>query len=428
MKNLSTAELLRRIKRVQSSLKDHGSAAILLSSAPASVRSRDTLYSYRQNSDFYYLTGCKEKSLALLISTEHESPLLYAPPVDPHQVLWEGKNVSPRSIARKIKAKCKITKNITDEILSDLKGHENLFYQNIPNSFSNRIAEKLLAVPSNTRRTLPSNLSHSDVILEPLRLIKSREEVSLIREAARITDRALRDALPLVRPGTRERDIAATINYSFQLNDAETSFPSIVASGPAAATLHYENLTGRLKKDQLLLIDCGAEFELYAADITRALPVSGKFEGVTAEIYNIVLEAQSAVLRRVKPGVKMKTLQLAAARVITQGLRDLKVLKGSVSILMEKHAYRPYFPHGIGHSLGLDVHDLSSHRDSGGAKLKKGMVITVEPGIYFAKQSRNIPACGVRIEDDVLVTSTGCKILTPEFPKSQNEIEKLMQK
>ena len=422
---ISKNEYVRRIHKARTLLKKHGKSALVVSSAPAVIRSRDTYYHYRQNSDFYYFTGSKEKNAALLISTENEKPILFMLPQNPDLVVWEGSALNPKTIAKKINAVCITTTKVQKELINELRGVETLFYQSIPDSISLNLAKELMELASHTRRDLPRSFAHCDQVMEVLRLIKSREEVRLVTQAAKITDQALRDVLPMIKAGTRERDISSTLTFSFNLNDAEPSFPNIVASGPSAATLHYEKLSRSLKANDLLLIDCGAEYGMYAADITRTLPVSGRFEGIHLDLYEIVLEAQLAALNRIKPGASMQALQKAAAKVITQGLIDLKVLKGSLNTLLEKKAYFPYFPHGIGHSLGLDVHDLSPHRDKRDAKLKAGMVLTIEPGIYFTTPKRRIPSCGIRIEDDVLVTKNGYRILTPDFPKEPEEVEEL---
>jgi Xaa-Pro aminopeptidase len=211
------------------------------------------------------------------------------------------------------------------------------------------------------------------------------------------------------------------------MNSAAIGFNSIVAAGANAATLHYEALAAKIRKEDMVLIDSGAQLNRYCADITRVLPASGMFSQIHRIIYEIVLQAQLAALKKVKAGVKILTIYDAAAEVITEGLKELGVLKGPLKALLKKKAFKPYFPHGIGHSLGLDVHDLSQLRGNNEAVLEAGMVFTIEPGLYFSKSISNVPACGVRIEDNVLVTKSGCEILSPGFPKDAEQIEALMQ-
>jgi Xaa-Pro aminopeptidase len=258
-----------------------------------------------------------------------------------------------------------------------------------------------------------------------MRLFKEPGEVKLIREAAAITNHALFETMPFVIPGQAESTIAATIEYWFRLQGATTGFNTIAATGPSAATLHYSHQSRALKRGDLLLIDCGAEHRLYSADITRVVPVGGVFSGPSKEVYEIVLAAQKAAIKAVKNNVLIRTVYDAAARELTHGLVSLGVLRGKVSALMAKKAYKPYFPHGIGHSLGLDVHDVGNLRGNNAAVLKSGMVFTIEPGLYFPKKVRNVPACGVRIEDDVLVTARGAEVLSVGFPKETREIESL---
>jgi len=415
---------IRRVRRMLSAQKKP--CALLLSSAPIASRSRDTDYPYRQHSDFYYLTGTRRQGAALLVSSESSIPLLLTRRDDKERVVWEGKAEDVRAIAERCGAQLIGADDPAKEARSRLQGHEALFYQNTPGSIAWRVARELLELPSWRRRGLPASFHHSDLLLEPLRVRKDREELALMARAIEITCSALRGVLPLVSAGATEAEISAALEYGFRLRGGEPAFASIVAAGPSAATLHYEKLGRTLRQSDMLLIDCGAEHEMYCADITRVFPVSGRFRGAQREVYDVVLAAQKAVLRRVRDGVRVDTLYGAAVRVLTEGLVELGVLRGRVSRLIEQEAYRPYFPHSIGHMLGLDTHDLGRMRGDREAALKKGMVITVEPGLYFARRAGSVPACGVRIEDDVLVTAEGARVLSKGFPKETAEIEAMM--
>jgi Xaa-Pro aminopeptidase len=256
-------------------------------------------------------------------------------------------------------------------------------------------------------------------------MVKDPSEIAHIRKAAEITEGALMHVLPLIEAGTKEREVAAFIEYFYRVHGAEPAFGTIVATGPSAATLHYHSLSRTLKTGELLLIDTGAEFGMYASDITRMIPVGGTTTSELQDLHDIVLRAQMMAIRKIKPGVMMNEVYNAAARELTYGLKYLGILKGSVSQLLKKGAFKAWFPHGIGHSLGIDVHDVSP---SGPAiPLEKGMVVTIEPGLYFQKPTGPLPACGVRIEDDVLVTARGHEVLTRDaLPKDLGQVSDLL--
>ena len=214
----------------------------------------------------------------------------------------------------------------------------------------------------------------------------------------------------------------------YRARGADVAFSTIVGGGISAATLHYETAHRKLKNEDLLLVDLGAEYKLYAADITRTVPISGHFSKEYRILYTAVLNAQMAAIKRIKHGAKIQTLYDAVVEHLVDGLLQLKVLKGSAKANIKKKTYLPYFPHGLGHGLGLDVHDVGDFRGSAGGILQEGVVYTVEPGLYFPKPIGKLPACGIRIEDDVLVTRKGCEVLTPELPKKPDEVEAWMQK
>jgi Xaa-Pro aminopeptidase len=277
-------------------------------------------------------------------------------------------------------------------------------------------------------RGLPFKIVEAEHLTSTLRCIKDRSEIEAIKAAAAITSASLLHVAQYVHRGIREKEIAALIDYLYRLHGAEPAFNTIVASGKSAATLHYHALEKTLRSGELLLIDTGCELNMYACDITRTIPVDGEISPELRELYDTVLRAQIAACKRVKPGVHINAVYKAAATELTRGLKDLGVVKGSVSQLVAKGAFKPWFPHGIGHSLGLDVHDVSPEEPSARlGVLKPGMVITIEPGLYFSKPIGRLPACGIRIEDDVLVTSGGATNLTEDsFPKVLEEVYALV--
>lgn len=417
----------KRVKRIQSALEKVDESAILvLSSASEFIRTRDQHYPYRQNSDFYYATGSQEKNIHLILSTKHKVPLLLVPPKDKQRALWDGDQGDYKKIAVSLGAELITVKDLHKDLLGRIKNHSCLLYQNHPGSMSFRIASELMTTPPYRRGNYPHTFLHSDVILEPMRLHKEPDEIKRIIAAAEITTQAIHATASLIQPSTPEYIIARTIEYWFGLFRGQPAFGTIAATGKNAAVLHYKECSSTLKAGDLLLIDCGAELDMYNADITRVFPVSGTFSKEQKLLYEIVLKAQHAAIRKVKHGVLIKSVYDAAAKVLTEGLVELKVLHGKVSKLLEKKAYKLYFPHGIGHSLGLDVHDVGNHRGNNDARLSAGMVFTIEPGLYFPKAAGILKPCGIRIEDDVLVTKNGCEVLTAGMEKSADEVEQLL--
>lgn len=402
---------------------NYADSVLLVSSAARVIRSRDSHFSYRQNSDFYYLTGSQLADAALLISSNTQKPVLFVKKPDATSILWEGKPASPLPLAEKLGCTLVVAQNLRPEILKHLKGHKTLVYQNSTNSLAWNIAKDLMALPSHERGLMPLCFAHSDTVLEQQRLYKDKQEINLIEQANAITNEALLFVSHKVQPGMYEFEVARTLEYVFGMNGAQLAFESIVAAGASAATLHYVALNKRLMKNDLLVIDCGAEYKLHCADITRVMPIAGQFQDWQRILYQTVLEAQQAAISKIKHGVKIATVYEAAARRLTEGLVELKVLKGPVAKLLKKKAFKPYFPHGIGHSLGLDTHDLSQLRGNNEATLEQGMVFTVEPGLYFPKAIGKVKPSGVRIEDNILVTKNGCRILSAGFPKEIVDLE-----
>lgn len=420
---------LSRVKRMLADLaKRNGdeSQALLISSAAISSASRDQDHPFRQSSDFLYLTGSQAESAAILISSSRPRPLIVSTARSKLKAVWDGPGENLRRLASELKADYLESENLEREIRSGLKGVETLFYSSEPNSTALKIARSLFEFPSHQRMGLPKTFVHADRILEPLRVHKESWEVAAIKAANKVTNTALLCALPFATKGRSETSLAATIDYSFRLQGAEPGFNSIVAAGKNAAVLHHKPSASKLKNGDMVLLDVGARLNHYCADITRMIPVGQAFTPIQREIYEIVLSAQKAALSKIRSGVLASAVFQAAARELSYGLRELKVLRQSVSKIMADKLYKPYFPHGIGHTLGLDVHDIGNLRADLSVKLETGMVITVEPGLYFPKPIKKIPACGVRIEDNVLVTRNGCQILSAGFPKEVREVEGLI--
>jgi Xaa-Pro aminopeptidase len=401
----------------------------VLSSNPHVVRSRDTHYPYRQNSDLFYFTGSDHQELTLVLRPHaKDAVVLVAPPPDPHKTLWEGAQPSLAPLARSLGAELLLSKDPLTTVRGLLRGTDTVYLQSVAGSLSAQIRHEFSARSAVAMRGLPGRVGEAERLTAKLRCIKDRSEVAAIHRAGDLTSATLLHIAQYVRPGIREREIAVLIDYLYRLHGAEPAFQTIIATGKSAATLHYHALEKTLRKGELLLIDTGCELDMYACDISRTVPVGGELDPALRAVYEIVLEAQHAAIAKVKPGVHINEVYKAAATELTRGLKELKVLKGSVSDLVKKGAFKTWFPHGIGHSLGIDVHDVCPGSNDRLFTLEEGMVITVEPGLYFNKPIGRIPACGVRNEDDILVTAKGCENLTESvFPKALDEIYALLE-
>ena len=271
-----------------------------------------------------------------------------------------------------------------------------------------------------------------DHLVHEMRLFKSKAEVGLISKAAQVSAAAHERAMRVCRPGMTEYQIEAELLHEFtRAGCRSAAYPSIVAGGANACTLHYTNNSDRLRGGDLLLIDAGAEYDCYASDITRTFPVNGRFSRAQRDVYSLVLEAQEAAIETVAPGRTFDDVHMAAVRTLVGGLRDLGALKGGAKRIIEKERYKRFYMHRTGHWLGMDVHDVGDYRiDDQSRVLEPGMIMTVEPGLYIApdddKAPKRLRGIGIRIEDDVLVTKSGRDVLTAAAPKSIDEVESIV--
>jgi Xaa-Pro aminopeptidase len=418
-----------RIKKALALLARSGEKeALVISSNPHCTRSRDTHFPFRQNSDLYYFTGSYAEEATLVLNPHAKSPIIIiAPPKDPIKKVWDGEQVNLKPLAKSLSAELVITKDPLKALLGAVRGVEKAYLQSIQGTASAALKTELSGRSAIALRGLPSNLAEVERFTGQLRLYKDPSEVELIKAASELTSDALFAVLPFVRSGASERQIGAFIEGFYRAAGAEPAFGTIVGTGRSAATLHYRALKRTLRNGDLVLIDTGAEREMYASDVTRTLPVGDSLDPALRYLYETVLRAQEHAIAKIKPGVLVSDVYKAAAEELTYGLKELGILKGKLSALMAKAAYRPWFPHGIGHSLGIDVHDVGPSSADRVEKLEAGMVMTIEPGLYFSKPTGPLPACGVRIEDDVLVTRSGHKVLTEDvFPKELDEVMGLM--
>jgi len=430
-------EFKKRRKQLMQRVGENNIA--LIGSASTRMRNRDVNYPFRQDSDFYYLTGFNEPdSLAVFIpGREQGEYILFCREFDEKKALWEGAHAGLEGATAHFEADDSFPIDDLDEILPGMLENKNkVFY---PMGKSSDLDHSLLdwinhiRSQSRTGVIAPGELVSLEHILHEMRLFKSPAELKLMRHAAEISANAHVKAMQTCKPGLFEYQLEAEIIYHFIRNGLRAvAYPSIVAGGKNACTLHYTDNTDKLKSGDLLLIDAGAECDHYAADITRTFPVSGRFTEPQKLLYQLVLDAQIAAIEQIRPGQSWHSAHDTAVEVLTKGLVTLGLLKGKVKKLIKDEKYKQFYMHRTGHWLGMDVHDVGDYKvDQQWRLLEPGMVLTVEPGLYIPAECKDVDekwrGIGIRIEDDVLVTENGHEILTGGVPKTIADIEALMR-
>ncbi len=432
---MERSEFERR-RRELMAMMGEGSIAVV-PTAPERTRNRDVLYPFRPDSDFYYLSGFAEPEavLVLIPGREHGEYILFCRERDPQREQWDGLRAGQEGAVKRYGADDSFPIDDIDDILPGLmEGCERVYYtMGVDLEFDHRVIGWVSHVRERTRAGIraPSEFVSLEHLLHEMRLIKSRAEVEVMRRAAQISAAAHRRAMEVCRPGMMEYEIEAEFEAIYRRYNGRAAYPSIVGGGRNGCILHYIENDARLEDGDLLLIDAGVEIEYYASDITRTFPVNGRFSPEQKAVYEIVLAAQEAAIAEVRPGRSWNAPHEAAVRVLTQGLLDLGLLKGSLDEALEQESYRPFYMHRTGHWLGMDVHDVGDYKiDSHWRELEPGMVTTIEPGLYFSPMLEGVDerfiGIGVRIEDDVLVTASGHEILSEGAPKAVDEIEALM--
>jgi Xaa-Pro aminopeptidase len=414
-------------------------AIAILPAAPVRHRNNDVEYAYRQDSDFYYLTGFSEpEAVAVLIPGRKAAEyVLFVRDRDPTREIWDGRRAGPEGATRRYGADDAFPITDIDEILPGLiESRAKVYYtMGAYPEFDQRVVGWVNSLRAQQRhgKHAPQEFVALDHVLHDMRLFKSRGELELMREAARIAAKAHVRAMRFCRPGLMEYEIMAELIHEFRRHNADVSYQPIVGGGANSCILHYRENDQVLKDGDVLLVDAGCEYQCYASDITRTYPVNGRFTSEQRAVYEVVLEANRAATAKVKPGNHWNDPHDAAVQVITQGLVKLGLLKGRVPKLIKEGAYRKFFMHRTGHWLGMDVHDVGDYKVGEEWRvLEPGMVMTIEPGIYIPAGTRGVPKgfrnIGIRIEDDVVVTKQGHEVLTNRVPKDADEIEKLMAK
>lgn len=424
-----------RRRRFFKGMKD---GVAIVCSAPVMVRNQDTEYPYRQDSDFLYLTGFEEpESIAVLIKAAGVTRfILFVRPVDPDMEVWVGPRAGIEGACSRFGAdEAYPTPTFFDHLAGLLTNQPRLYLGVGRNaSFETRVFSTIETLKGEGRKgiTGPWEILDPRMLLWEQRLIKSRGEIQAIVQACDVTSAGVMATMRASMPGMMEYELAAVAEFEYRRRGSpRLAFDTICAAGNNAATLHYTRNNTRIQDGDMILVDTGCEIGDVSADITRTFPANGRFTQPGRTVYEWVLRAQKAAVDAVRPGATYASVHEAALAVLCEALIDLHVLRGNVKQVMEEGTYKPYFMHRIGHWLGADVHDVGPYFEDGQSiQLRPGMVMTIEPGLYLAN---NVPApaalkgIGVRIEDDVLITPTGNRVLTPKVPREVADIERAMK-
>ena len=409
----------------------------IIPAAREATRSNDTHYRFRQDSDFFYLTGFEEPEAIAVVKpgAEHEYTL-FVRPRDPEREIWDGRRAGVEGAKREFGANESFPVQDFDSHLREiLDGAEVLYYRlGVHSDLDIKIINEIGSMRALNRKPIhpPATIVDPATIIHELRVIKSPDELELMQKAADIAAEAHCETMKAARPGMREYELEALIEQIFRRHGAAgPAYTSIVGAGPNATVLHYINNDGELRDGDLLLVDAGAEYKGYASDITRTFPISGRYSPAQRDIYELVLKAQMSCVEMVRPGVTHDQLKQHSIEVLTEGMVQLGLLQGEPEQLIKDKKYEKFYMHGLGHMLGIDVHDVGAYYHGKESRaLEPGVVMTVEPGVYVAPDTKDVPekylGIGVRIEDDVLCTNNGPRVLTTKVPKQVDEIEALM--
>lgn len=411
-------------------------SAVVIAGASTQYRNADSSHAFRQDSNFWYLSGFNEaeSTLVLLINEKNDvQSIAFVPEKDQLKEIWDGYRAGPEGAMKDHGFDLAFNNTEIDQRLPDLlAGRNQVFY---PVGKSQRldadIIEWIKSAKSKDRHSSAIDIADASSKVGNQRLIKDEDEIKIMKKACQISAEAHVEAMKFVKPGMTEQEMEAFYQYEFSKRGGRFSaYTPIVAGGENACVLHYVENSKALQDGELLLVDAGCEFELYASDITRTYPINGKFTAPQLAIYEVVLEAQLKSIEAISTNNNVMDAQIISEKIITQGLIDLGILQGSMEELHAAGAFKDFYMHKIGHWLGIDVHDAGDYMEDGEyMKFKPGMVTTVEPGIYISSSSDvedKWKGIGIRIEDDILVTADGNENLTAFVPSNPKEIEALM--
>jgi Xaa-Pro aminopeptidase len=406
--------------------------------APTAIRNSDVEHQYRQDTDFYYLTGFEEPNAVAVLTPDHPEHkyVLFIQPRDREREVWTGWRAGEEGAKRDYGADAAFTIDKLDEEFPKLAVKANRVYYRFGSdpTFDERLVGFMRHFQRQRQRegTGPTSVIDPAEMLHEMRLVKTADELSLLRRALDITCKGHLAAIEALRPGVYEYEIEAAIGYVFRKNGSpRCGYATIVGSGANATVLHYTTNNRRIEAEDLVLIDAGAEFGYYTGDVTRTLPAGGRFTADQAELYQLVLDAQLTAIAAIRPGATFIEPHDQAVRVLTEGLVRFGLLEGEIDKLIEETAFKKFYMHRTSHWLGMDVHDAGPYKVADEwRRLAPGMVMTVEPGLYIPEDAEGVAqryrGIGIRIEDDVLVTKDGCEVLSSGVPKTIAEIEGTM--
>ena len=412
-------------------------SAIIIPSHPEMIRNNDVHHPYRQDSNLFYLTGWEEpESIFVFRPGQTPETVMFVRPKDIERETWDGFRYGPEGCAREFKIdKTYLITDFDKEITELLKPVDRVYYRfNIDDGSDRKLMSILEGVRRSHGRSGRGNLPVMDSweLIGELRYLKTADDIELMRRACRVTARAHVDVMKATKPGVSEKKLLGVFLASIYSQDADREgYGSIVASGANACTLHYVFNDQVCKDGDLLLIDAGAEVRYYTGDITRTYPVNGKFTAAQRKVYDRVLAIQKELCAAAKPGIPFKWLQDRTIEFLTDAMIELGLIKVPRTEAIERLLFKKYYPHGVSHYIGLDVHDTGLYQVGGEArKLEPGTAFTIEPGLYIPADDKDAPeelrGIGIRIEDDVVITATGCENLTSEAPKEVSELEALV--
>lgn len=438
MASLTVRELKKRRDRLMGMMSP--GAIALIPGAMEKRRNRDISYPFRQDSDFYYLTGfCEPEALLVLVPGRAQGQeVLFCRDRDPRGELYDGERLGPERAAEALGVDHAFPYSDLEEIVPGLLEGRDRIYINLGDYPV--FDQQLLGWVANIRAREsggaqpPGEFVELKHLLHEMRLIKSSKELAVMRRAAAISGEAHKRAMQSCMPGMTEGRLEAELTYTFMKHGARSpAYPSIVGSGENGCVLHYIDNCDEIVDGDLVLIDAGCEFEYYASDITRTFPANGRFNKAQRALYDIVLAANLAAIDRCRPGMSFNDPHTAAVEVMVEGLLELGILTDDKASILSSESYQQFIPHRTSHWLGIDVHDVGDYRlGDSWRELEPGMVLTIEPGIYIPRSelTEHLPnefvGLGIRVEDDVLITTTGCEVLTDDVPKTADAIESLM--
>jgi len=409
----------------------------IIPGAREATRSNDTNYRFRQDSDFFYLTGFEEPdAIAVIKPSDTNKYVLFVRPRDPEREIWDGRRAGVEGAVSEFGAHAAFPiAEFNSKLREILIDTDTLYYRlGVNRDLDDSIVREIAAMRGVNRKPIhpPQTIVDPASIIHEMRVVKGPEELEIMQTAADIAAEAHVEAMKAVRPGMKEYQVEALIEQVFrQRGAAGPAYTSIVGGGPNATVLHYINNNAELRDGDLVLIDAGAEYKGYASDITRTFPINGRYSKAQREIYDLVLKAQMSCVEMVRPGVTHDQLKQHSIEVLTEGMVELGLLKGDPEELIKEKKHEQFYMHGLGHMIGIDVHDVGKYYFGQESRpLEPGVVMTVEPGLYISPNTKDIPehylGIGVRIEDDVLCTNNGPRVLTNKVPKQAEEIEELM--